>query len=103
VPRDRPCYTFSMETDRPEKLLACYVPGCPHPRAYPREGAPILCQEHWQEFAAFQPEALRQGVGVEGYRYEAREPWLRALSYEDWRMQVFMQEKEFETMAKLEP
>jgi hypothetical protein len=46
---------------------------------------------------------LRQGVGVEGYRYEAREPWLRALSYEDWRMQVFMQEKEFETMAKLEP
>ena len=92
-----------MANDQPESQLTCYVPGCPHPRTYPPEGTPILCQDHGQEFAAFQPEALRQGVGVEGYSYEAREPWLRALSYDEWRMQVFMQEKESAARAALEP
>ena len=92
-----------MDPTQPKELLTCYVPGCPHPRTYPHESAPILCPEHWQEFAAFRPEALRLGVGVEGYRYEAREPWLRALSYDDWRMHVFMQMKELEATAKLEP
>jgi hypothetical protein len=103
VLRALPCYASGMANDRPEHQLTCYVPGCPHPRAYPQEDTPILCQDHWQEFTAFQPEALRPGVGVEGYSYEAREPWLRALSYEDWRMHVFMQEKESEAMAHLEP
>jgi hypothetical protein len=76
--------------------LTCYVPGCPNPRAYPPKREPILCHAHWQEFAAFRPEELSHGIGVEGYAYEAREPWLEALSYEDWRMQVFMREKEEE-------
>jgi hypothetical protein len=76
--------------------LTCYVPGCPNPRACPPEREPILCPEHWQEFARFRPEELSQGIGVEAYAYDAREPWLQALSYEDWRMQVFMREKEEE-------
>lgn len=65
-----------MASDRPDPQLTCYVPGCPHPRANPQEGIPTFCQDHWQEFTAFRPEALRQGVGVERYQYETREPWL---------------------------
>jgi hypothetical protein len=58
-----------------------------------RSGHRSLCPEHWQEFARFRPEELSQGIGVEGYAYDAREPWLQALSYEDWRLQVYMHEK----------
>jgi hypothetical protein len=83
---------------RRREELTCYVPGCPNPRAYPPEREPILCHEHWQEFTVFRPEELSHGIGVEGYAYEAREPWLEALSYEDWRMQVFIYEKEEELL-----
>jgi hypothetical protein len=103
VPWAHQCYNFGMDPHRPDTLRTCYVPGCPHPREYPPAGAPILCHAHGQEFAAFQPEALSQGVDVEGYSYAAREPWLRALAYDDWRMHVFMQEKEQQVPTQLEP
>jgi hypothetical protein len=75
----------------------CYVPSCRERRSHP-EAEPLLCPAHWREFAAFKPEELYDEAGVVGYTYDGREPWLRALSYEDWRMYVFIHEKEFQAL-----
>jgi hypothetical protein len=59
---------------------------------------PLFCLPHWHEFQTFQPEHAYDEAGIVGYEYESREPWLRTLSYEDWRLHVFIREKELDAM-----
>jgi hypothetical protein len=80
----------------PEPVINdCAVPLCQDGRS-DAEPAPFLCGAHWHEFQRFKPEELLEGSGIVGYAFEDREPWLQALSYEDWRMHMFIREKELD-------
>jgi hypothetical protein len=62
------------------------------------EPTPFLCLPHMAEFQHFKPEKLYEEAGIVVYDYEVREPWLQSLSYEDWRMYVFIHEKEVDAL-----
>jgi len=75
----------------------CAVPLCQEERSH-SEPTPFLCLPHMAEFQHFKPEMLYAEAGIVAYDYAAREPWLRALAYKDWRMSVFMHEKETDAL-----
>jgi hypothetical protein len=75
----------------------CAVPFCQDERSH-SEPTPFLCLPHMAEFQHFKPEILYEEAGIIAYDYETRDPWLRALSYEDWRMYVFIHEKEIDAL-----
>jgi hypothetical protein len=73
----------------------CAVPLCQDERSHSAP-TPFLCLPHLAEFQHFKPETLYAEVGIVAYDYDTRDPWLRALSYEDWRIDVFIHEKELD-------
>ena len=75
----------------------CAVPLCQDGRSH-SEPTPFLCIPHMAEFQHFKPETLYEEAGIVAYDYDDRQPWLHTLSYEDWRMYVFIHKKEIDAL-----